>query len=68
LSCDADVCDCPVIYLQEYHDLVSAKRVETLGAMGGRRRQLAPVSRAAVVVEDDLAIEVFEVRHVNRRG
>ena len=31
--------------------------------MGGGHRQLTTVPRVAVVVEDDLAVEVFEARH-----
>ena len=48
------------------HDLVAAERVEPLGPGGRGRFQLAAVPGAAVVVEDDLAVEVFESGHVAR--
>src|SRR5206468_10761761 len=38
-------------------------RVEALDALGGRRGKLAAVPRVAVVVEDDLPVEVFEAWH-----
>ena len=41
-------------------DLVAAQRVEPLGPHRRGRRQLSPVPGVAVVVEDDLAVEVFE--------
>ena len=44
------------------HDLVAAQRVEALDPVGGGRVQLAPVPGRAVVVEDDLAVQVFEAR------
>ena len=52
-----------VVELQVDDDLVAAQRVEALGPCGGRHLQLPAVPRAAVVVEDDLSVEVFEVRH-----
>ncbi len=55
--------DALVVDVQVEHDLVAAQRVEAFDAMGGGNLQLAAVAGAAVVVEDDLAVEVFEVGH-----
>ena len=56
--------DVPVVVDVEVdHDLVTAQGVEALDPMGGRGLQFAPVPGAAVVVEDDLAVEIFEVWH-----
>ena len=51
-------------------DLVAAEGVEALDSAGGRHRQLTSVPGAAVVVEDDLSVEVFESGHgqVNSRS
>ena len=46
-----------------HHDLVAAQGVEALHAVGGRGVQLASVPGRAVVVEDDLAVQLFEVGH-----
>ena len=63
---DLDVGDDAVVDVEVDDDLVAAQRVEALGAVG--RRHLGsgvspPVPRVAVVVEDDLAVEVFEAGH-----
>ena len=52
-----------VVDVEEHHDLVAAQRVEPLGPGGRRRGQLTPVPGVAVVVEDDLAVEVFQAGH-----
>ncbi len=49
----------PSSTMQEDHHLVTAQGVVTLGPVAGGRRELAAVPRAAVMVEDDLAVEVF---------
>ena len=46
-----------------HDDLVAAQRVEALDPVGRRGLQLAPVPGGAVVVEDDLAVQLFEVGH-----
>src|ERR1039458_1258722 len=48
--------------------LVAAQRVEALDPMGWRRFELAPVTGRAVVVKDDLAIEIVEVAHQQASG
>ena len=64
LAADADVGDDAVVVDVEVDDdLVAAQRVEALDPVGRRRVELAPVPRVAVVVEDDLAVEVFEAGH-----
>ena len=60
---DADVGHRAVLDLEVDDDLVAAQRVEPLGPVRRRDGQLAPVAGAAVVVEDDLAVEVFETGH-----
>src|SRR4029079_7846470 len=52
-----------VVDLDEEDDLVAAQRVETLHLVRGRNGQLAAVPGRAVVVEDDLSVEVFESGH-----
>src|SRR5918993_5692227 len=46
-------------------DLVTAQRVVAVGLDRRRCVQLATVPGRAVVIEDDLAVEVFEARHQN---
>src|SRR5439155_27280303 len=61
LAGDADVADGAVVAdLEVDDDLVAAEGVEALDPSGGRHRQLTSVPGAAVVVEDDLSVEVFE--------
>ena len=57
-----DVTDGIVNDIKVHLDLVAAQRVVTLGAHG-RRGEFATVARGAVVIEDDLAVEVFEAGH-----
>ena len=45
------------------HHLVTAQGVEALDPVGRRRLELAPVPGRAVVVEDDLPVQIFEVGH-----
>ncbi len=45
------------------HDLVTAQGIETFDLVRGGRFELAAVSGRAVVVEDDLPVEVFEAGH-----
>ena len=52
-----------VVDLDVEDDLVAAQGVEALDLVGGRNGELAPVTRRAVVVEDDLSVEVFESGH-----
>jgi hypothetical protein len=62
---------CPVILISARRrrarrgtrHLVAAEGVEALDLVGRGRGELATVARRAVVVEDDLAVEVIEVRH-----
>ena len=63
LAADADVGDHAVVDVEVDDDLVAAERVEALDPRGRRRLELAPVPRGAVVVEDDLSVEVFEAGH-----
>jgi hypothetical protein len=44
-------------------DLVAAQRVHALRAHGRRHRQLSLVAGIAVVIEDDLSVQVFESGH-----
>src|SRR5262249_60500343 len=46
---------------------VAAQRIEALGLRRRRDRELAAVPGGAVVVEDDLSIEVFEAGHGGSR-
>jgi hypothetical protein len=64
LAVDLDVGDpALVVQVDVEDDLVAAERVESLDPPGRRGGQLAPVPRVAVVVEDDLPVEVFEAGH-----
>src|SRR5690606_12760457 len=63
LAPDPDVLHPVVLDVEVEDDLVAAERVEALDPHGRRRRELATVPRVAVVVEDDLAVEVFEAGH-----
>ena len=62
LAADLDVGDHAVGDVEVDLDLVAAQRVVADGVRG-RRRQLAAVARAAVVIEDDLAVQVFQAGH-----
>ena len=62
-AADLQVGQLAVLDDHRHHDLVAAQRVEALHAVGRRRVQLATVPGRAVVVEDDLAVELFEVGH-----
>src|SRR5690606_13281261 len=66
LPADADVPDHVAVHLHVHDDLVAAERVEPLDPGGRGRGQLTAVPGRAVVVEDDLAIEVFEAWHACR--
>jgi len=55
---DLDVLHDAVLDVDEDDDLVPAQWVEAVRAMR-RRRQLAAVARGAVVIEDDLSIEIL---------
>src|SRR5262249_25271385 len=63
LTPDLHVVDPAVVDLEIEHDLVPAERVEALGLVRRRDRELATVARRAVVVEDDLSVEVFQAGH-----
>jgi hypothetical protein len=67
LAVDAQVGDPAVLDVEEDDDLVAAQRVEALDAVRGWHRQLTAVPRVAVVVEDDLPVEVFEPWHLVSR-
>jgi len=47
-------------------DFVTAQRIEPLDLVRRRNRELAAVPRRAVVVEDDLSVQVFEAGHLLR--
>ena len=59
-----DVVEHAVFDIEVDDDLVAAERVETLDPVRGRGGQLTAVTRGAVVIEDDFAVEVFEVGQV----
>src|SRR5438067_2006190 len=64
LAGDLDVGDdAAVADVEVDHDLVAAEGVEAFHPAGGGRGQLAAVAGVAVVIEDDLSVEVFEARH-----
>ena len=53
----------PSSHVEVDHDLVAAQRVEPLDPVGRGRLELAAVPGVAVVVEDDLSVQVFEAGH-----
>ena len=59
--------DDPILLVHEHRDLVAAQRIVSLGLVRGRR-EFATVAGRAIVVEDDLAVQVFEARHGNSCG
>ena len=52
-----------VVDVDVNRDFVAAQWVETLGSMRRRTLERAVVTRIAIVVEDDLAVEIFEPWH-----
>ena len=51
------------VELDEEGYLVAAEGVEARLSDSGRGRQLTAIARVSVVVEDDLAVKVFEAGH-----
>src|SRR4030095_15665466 len=69
LAPDLEIADPAIVSdVEVQDDLVSAQRVEPLDAVGRVDRQPAAGPPAAVVVEDDLPVEVFEVGHGGSRS
>lgn len=62
MAAEAHVANDAIGNVKEDLDLVPAQRICPLGA-GCRRWQLALVAWRAIVVEDHLAVEIFEVAH-----
>src|ERR1700730_5887055 len=67
LTLDLDVAHrlAVVVDVEIQHDLVAAQRIEAFDLVRGRDRELAPIPRRTVVIEDDLPVEVFEPGHVS---
>jgi hypothetical protein len=57
------VCDDTVVDLEVHDDLITAERIEPLDPVRGWDRQLATVPWRAVMIQDDLPVEVFEAGH-----
>ena len=69
LAADLDVADHGVVALavdeEVQRDLVATQRVVAARLDRRRRLEFTTVPRRAVVIENDLAVEVFEARHQN---
>ena len=62
-AADLQVGQLAVLDQEADDDLIAAERVEALHPVGRGGFELAPVTRRAVVVEDDLPVEIVEVAH-----
>ncbi len=52
-----------VAHVEVDYDFVSAQRIKTFDAVSRRRRQFAAIARRTVVVENDVPVEILEIRH-----
>ncbi len=56
-----DVTEHAVANIKVERDLVAAEWIKSFDLVGGWRDEFTAVARRAIVVEDDFAVEVFEI-------